>query len=178
MNINKLDTVSIKLIKGLISTSISFWKAQLKAINVDNDIADLYKGISPQLELADALEMDIDFIRSNIVAVLKGKLSEDDCAERIIKEYEEFYIDRIIEKEILFESMHEDLEYLNIINSKKELEAMIIFLTDDEWRVNIAYLDSIHCIEDLSQDGFKSKSAAMKYIEHLSQVHNIIKVVE
>lgn len=178
MNINKLDTVSKKLIKGLISTSISFWKAQLKAINVDNDIADLYKGISPQLELADALEMEIDFIQSNIVAVLKGKLSEDDCAERIIKEYEELYFNRMMERESLFESMHEDLEVLNIFNSNKELEATIIFLTDNEWRVNIAYLDSIHCIEDLCQDGFKSKGAARNYIQHLTRVYNIIKVVE
>jgi len=172
---NKLDTVSIMLVKGLISTSVSFWKAQLKARAIDEDIADLFMGVSPHLELADALEMDIDFIQSNIVAVLKGKITEDECAERIIKDYEEFYIDRVLEKEHFLESMYKDLEFMNqeSIDIKKEMEAMVVFLTDNNWGVNVAYIDSIYCINDLCQDGFKTKEAAMNHIEQLRQTYNI-----
>ena len=107
----KLDSVSIKLIQGLIAADIRYRQVQFK-VNY-NESTERFGPGSPAYELAEALDMDFDIINSNIEAAFTGEITKEECSKRIIDHYEDLYLERIVAKQLYWDSSFEEIRKWN-----------------------------------------------------------------
>jgi len=178
---NKLDNVSIQLIRGLVSSSVEYWKAQIKIKNLygNEELGETFHKVNPVFELAEALGMDLhEDIWPSIKAVLLDEITEAECIKEIVNKYEEFFIDRLIKKEQSLENFFYDMNAESKEGIRKTgLIVSVIQMNRYRWRVIVVGENVDVSIPDgLDKENFKTKLEAMEYVLQIGEKHHIIEV--
>jgi len=188
---HKLDRVSVKLVEALVEINVEFYKTVFKDKETSKELLRMFN-MSPLLSLQNALNVTYsssdEIVRKKIVAAVNEKISIEECAAEIIKEYEEKYYDRLWEEEErnlgMQADIKADMEYerqreivkKQPIDKEREMTALVAeikwsqygYTNKDKWVFKLFYSNDLSMeIGNFSEMDFDTKEDVLQYIEGL-----------